>query len=263
MGSTKWGKAAHTGASAAYPGDDEDMSLLFYVDESRDRGMRGHLLFAGLLADGEQVASAETDLDEIAEDAWYDGMARWGTELHAAEIFNGAKSWQKGTIQQRIDLLDKALSVIGRYDIEVIARGVNIARFRKNYPGQDPYRWEFSNLLERLNERLRARQERGLVISDEQAQYREGIQRDVAHSKEYGTGGYRSQTLDRIVDTAHFVDSRLSRMIQLADMAAFVLRRRATIRIEHDSRLEAVMLRLSTLVRDAVPQPAGQYFTIR
>lgn len=239
------------------------MTLLFYVDESRDRGSKGHLLFAGLLADGDQVAGAERDLDEVAEQAWDDGMARWGSELHAAEIFAGSRAWQKGTIEQRVKLLDDTLSVIGKHGIEVIARGANLTRFAMKYQGADPYRWEFSNLLERLNERVGARGERALVISDQQAQYREGIQRDVAHSKQFSTGGYRAQKLDRILDTAHFVDSKLSRMIQLADMAAFILRRRATIPTENDPRLEAVMARLFALVYDAVPQPSGQYHTIR
>lgn len=238
------------------------MTLLFYVDESRDRGPKGHLLFAGLLADGDQVAAVESELKTIAENAWDDGLARWGTELHAAEIFGGVRAWHKGTIDQRIDLLDDVLSVLVNKDIEVIARGANLTRFKKNYAG-DPYRWEFSNLLERLNERLRARNERGLVISDEQSQHREGIQRDVANSKELGTGGYRSQKLERILDTAHFVDSKLSRMIQLADMSAFILRRRATFSTERDPRLEQVMARLSKRVTDALPSPTGQYYTIR
>jgi hypothetical protein len=52
-------------------------------------------------------------------------------------------------------------------------------------------------------------------------------------------------------------------MIQLADMAAFMLRRRATRRTEGDVRLEVVMERLSLLVYDAIPAPQGQFHTIR
>jgi hypothetical protein len=101
---------------------------LFYVDESRDRGKTGHH-YVGLLADGDAVARAEASLESIADQAWDDGLARWGTELHAAEIFNGTKAWQRGSIQQRIDLLEAILSVIGNAGIEVIARGANMQRF--------------------------------------------------------------------------------------------------------------------------------------
>jgi hypothetical protein len=236
---------------------------LFYVDESRDRGTTGHHYFVGLLAEAEAVARAEAELEVIAEQAWDDEMARWGAELHAAEIFNGSKAWEHGSIQQRIDLLEATLTVIGNAGIEVIARGANMKRFAERYPGVEPYRWEFSNLLERLNERLRRVGDYGLVISDQQTEHREAIQHDVARSKQYGTGGYRSQKLERILDTAHFVDSKLSRMIQLADMAAFVLRRRASHETEGDARLEVVMERLARLVYDAIPEPKGQFHTIR
>ncbi len=114
-----------------------------------------------------------------------------------------------------------------------------------------------------MNERLRTLGDYGLVISDQQTEHREGIQRDVANSKQYATGGYRSQKLERILDTAHFADSKLSRMIQLADMAAFTLRRRATLRTEGDARLQAVMERVSRLVYDVIPAPQGQFHTIR
>ncbi len=111
------------------------MLRLFYVDESRDRGKRGHHhYFVGLLADGDAVARAEAALENLAEQAWDDGLARWGTELHTAEIFNGTKAWQRGSIQQRIDLLEATLSVIGDEAIEVIARGASMQRFAKTTP---------------------------------------------------------------------------------------------------------------------------------
>jgi len=236
---------------------------LFYVDESRDRGQRGHHYFVVLRADGDTVARAEATLEKTAEQAWDDGLARFGTELHAAEISNGPRAWQRGSIQERIDLLGATLSVIGDEGVEVIARGANMQRFATRYPGADPYRWEFSKLLERLNERLRTLGDYGLVISDQQTEHREGIQRDVANSKQFGTGGYRSQKLDRILDTAHFVDSKLSRMIRLADIAAFILRRRASHRTEGDARLELVIKQLSRLVYDAIPAPQSKFHTIR
>jgi hypothetical protein len=52
-------------------------------------------------------------------------------------------------------------------------------------------------------------------------------------------------------------------MIQLADMAAFIPRRRASHRTEGDARLETVMERLSRLVYDAIPAPQGQFHTTR
>jgi hypothetical protein len=239
------------------------MLRLFYVDESRDRAPVGHHFAVGLLADGISVALVETALDNLMAAAFELGICHYDAEIHAFEIFHGSGSWQAGSIQQRIELLDSLTSVIVESGVEVIARGVNLAEFGRKYPGMDPHVWAFSNLLERLNERLLPASSHALVISDQQSEHRAAIQSDVASSKRHGTDGYRRQKFSTILDTAHFVDSKLSRMVQLADLAAFVLRRRASIPSETDRRLEALMARLHDRVFSAVPEPKGQYHTIR
>jgi hypothetical protein len=125
----------------------------------------------------------------------------------------------------------------------------------------DPYTRAFSKLRERLNERLIARDDYGLVTADEQSEHQETLQRQLAHEKEYGTGGYRGQVLERVLDTAHFVDPRLSRLTQLADLVSFVLRRRAGRLHEYDARMEAVMQRRAGPIYAAVPEPQGLYHT--
>jgi hypothetical protein len=102
-----------------------------------------------------------------------------------------------------------------------------------------------------------------VVIADQQHQHRERVQRDVIDCRIHGTSGYRSQKLDRILDTAHFVDSELSRMIQLADMVAFIARRRLSVPTETDSRAEIAMSNLDAKIRAAVPDPKAKYLTIR
>lgn len=71
------------------------------------------------------------------------------------------------------------------------------------------------------------------------------------------TGGYRRQVLDRVLDAAHLVDSQLSAMTQLADMAAFVHRRRLYIPKENDQRAEAVMSEFHDLVMSGYHTPWG------
>lgn len=237
------------------------MVLLFHVDESADKG---HHFHAGLLSDGLGLTGVESDLAEVVERAFDDGMCAWQAEVHGVPIFHQTGDWSKCSIPRAIAVFDELLSLLNKHSVEVIARGTDVPRFHAKYgPNADPYVWNFSNLLERLNERLAARGEHGLVIADEQSQYKEALQRDLANAHQYGTGGYRSSHLRRILDTAHFVDSRLSPMTQLVDVVTFVLRRRATRTTEHDARLEVVMSRWFDLVMDAVPDPKGQFHTIR
>jgi len=234
--------------------------LTFHVDESRDDIHHFHV---GLLSDGPGLAGVESALRELVEEAWDRGACRYSAELHAYDIFNFEGDWTKSNAQHSIWVFDEALTLLTQHNVEVIARGAHLPTFRNRYgKAADPFPWNFSNLLERLNERLRARDEYGIVIADEQSEYRDALQRDLENARRYGTGGYRSQTLTRVLDTAHFVDSRLSRMTQLTDMVAYILRRRNGQR-EGDERVENSMRRWFELVYASIPQPNGQYYTIR
>jgi hypothetical protein len=52
-------------------------------------------------------------------------------------------------------------------------------------------------------------------------------------------------------------------MVQLADLAAYILRRRTSIQHESDARGEAAMQRLYDAVVAAIPEPSGRYLTVR
>jgi len=66
--------------------------------------------------------------------------------------------------------------------------------------------------------------EYALVIADEvdaQAKHRA----DLSTYREVGTLGYRHRKLTRIMDTLHFAPSNASRLVQAADVIAFLYRR--------------------------------------
>lgn len=50
------------------------------------------------------------------------------------------------------------------------------------------------------------------------------------YGRRVGTTGYRTQLLDRVVDTVHFVNSAPCPMVQLADVVTYVKRRAAAPR---------------------------------
>lgn len=237
------------------------VTLLFYVDESHDALFHYH---GGVLVTGEAARAMERDLDAIVDRAHSNDACDWRAELHGVKLFHMTGEWAKATPDQAVAIYTECLDLLSKHGAEVIARGTDLVKFAKTYGSKDPYDWQFSNVLERVNERLRARQEHGLVIADQQHEYREILQVDLANAKQYGTGGYRSSKLERIVDTAHFVDSKRSRLVQLADLVTFLLRRRASTGWkESDSRAEAAVSTLLTSIYDAVPEPTGQYHTIR
>jgi len=83
------------------------------------------------------------------------------------------------------------------------------------------------HLLERVDECVTSLGDYALVIADEvdgQAKHRA----DLSSYREVGTTGYRHRKLTRIVDTLHFAPSHASRLVQAADVIAFLYRRAFT-----------------------------------
>lgn len=81
-----------------------------------------------------------------------------------------------------------------------------------------------AHLLERLDERAEHQDQLVLVIADEvdeAAAYR----RDLWRFQRFATAGYKPRQLKRIVDTIHFAPSKASRLVQSADLVAYLYRR--------------------------------------
>jgi hypothetical protein len=197
--------------------------LLAYVDESFSEDW---YYMAALLCEGAGVQAITADLDAVVGKA----VAAYGVpdnaELHGYELFQG-KGWWTGTPPRaRINVYGQAFKAVASHGQAVIRRGVKTARLKDRY-GDDaaqPHSVVLRHLLERINEYARARGEQVLVIADEvgeQSRHRS----DLDLYRQRGTGGYRAQKLDRIIDTLHFAPSNASRMIQAIDLITFLYRR--------------------------------------
>ncbi|UDY34032.1 DUF3800 domain-containing protein [Dermatobacter hominis] len=238
------------------------MALLFHIDESIESN-RFHV-HLGLLADGPGVAGATTRLETLADQVrQQQALVPYPLEFHGYEMLQRVGAWSWFSYAEIFGFYEEALRALQLFDIEVIIRAADLdAVSRRRGASFDVYEPMFSNLLERLNERCRNRCEHGLVVADEQQQYGPVLQKLLYRWQRTGTGGYRAQVLDRVLDAAHFVDSKLSRMIQLADLAAYVERRRRATPHESHSQAEAAMARFHQMVTAAVPSPQGQYRTL-
>ncbi|MGH3544955.1 MAG: DUF3800 domain-containing protein [Mycobacteriales bacterium] len=106
------------------------------------------------------------------------------------------------------------------------------------------------HLLERVDECVTSLGDYTLVIADEvdgQARHRA----DLSSYREVGTAGYRHRKLARIVDTLHFAPSRASRLVQAADVIAFLYRRVFTHR-EADERSRKAKIAMWNRLRPRV-----------
>lgn len=196
--------------------------LLTYVDESYTDNW---FTMAALLVDGPAAAALTEALDQVATAASTAYGLRAGVELHGHEIFHAKGEWKNVPPRARIGVFDDVIEAVAGQDVRVIARAMDVVGQRARYNRPDPaHKVVLQHLLERVDEYVTSIGEYALVIADEvegEAKHRA----DLSSYREVGTVGYRQRKLTRIVDTLHFAPSHASRLVQAADVIAFLYRR--------------------------------------
>lgn len=206
--------------------------LLTYVDESYTQDW---YFIAGLAVHHDAVRSLETELNDVIRNAHKKYGVGERAELHGHPLFHGQEEWTGVMPRQRIGVYNDAFQAIADHDVQIFLRGLDVARQKKRYVRCDPpHDVCLQHLLERVNGYAKATDQAALVIADELHEH-DRHRRNLLDFKDYGTPGYLSSTLPRIVDTIHFAPSHHSRLLQAADLVAFLHRRRKT-HIESDAR---------------------------
>jgi len=209
--------------------------LLAYVDESYTKT---HYWIVALLCPEGMAIPLTKLLDDVVDRAAasYPGVSTTA-ELHGHALFHGRDDWRSvaALARARIGIYNDAFDAIASTDVRVIIRGVDIARLKVRYAYPDhPHSVVLAHLLERIDETAEEQNELALVIADEVDQADEH-RRNLWRFQRFSTTGYRSRQLERIVDTMHFAPSRASRLVQAADLIAY-LHQRIESGVEKDER---------------------------
>jgi hypothetical protein len=204
--------------------------LLAYVDESYDQQM---YWIAGLVVPDVVARPLTEDLDKVvhAAAATYAGVVATA-ELHGHALFHGKDDWVplSAMARARIGIYRQVFDAIAAHDVRIFIRGVHVRQLKERYRSPDhPHAVVLQHLLERIDEHAASPSvnEFALVIADEvddAATYR----RDLWHFQRHRTPGWRSRQITQIVDTMHFVPSHASRLVQAADLIAYLYRRIAS-----------------------------------
>lgn len=235
-------------------GCDSHDVYFFYVDESGNTGANLddpqqpiHWLL-GLGVTPVALQRAEADLLGIAVRYLRDRAYAPEFEFHGADIYQGELDFASFVPAERIRLYGEILSVIPRHGMSLFCRGIHKVRHRdraksKGYTPDHPQLLGFMYLTEALDEWLNERQpkpdlrgsvgdpELGLVVADEHRELDRTIVEKFSWWRRAGTEhGYRTREIRYLVDTVHYVPSRDSWMIQLADCAAYLLSRLERVR---------------------------------
>lgn len=220
---------------------------LAYVDESFNR--REHWVVAVLIQD-QLVNETQRAIGDVVAGFGLDE----DTELHGYELFHGKGAFDgfRRQPRARTAMYANALRVLHECDARIVLRGVDKQRLASRYRGaRHPHLVTMGHLLERVDEQAEHLDDLALVVADEHHETQGELLRELRTYQQRATWGYRSRQLRRIVDTIHFVRSDTNRLVQAADLVAFLTLRLATHR-ETDERAAAANLDLWSIIQPLV-----------
>ena len=203
---------------------------LLYLDDSGSANNRreDYLVLGGVSVFEAQANWITRELDSLAETIYPEDPH--SVEFHASEIFGRRKTpWRGMTPEEAQGVIKAVLDVLRKsYDS---ARAFACAIHKNSYPDRDLMALAFEDLCSRFDRylsRLRGTgdRQRGLLILDESA-HKTTLQQ---MARNFRTLGTQWGVVRNLADTPLFIDSRASRVVQLADHVAYAVFRRYNAR---------------------------------
>lgn len=206
---------------------------LFYLDDSgsAENPSEDYLVLGGISVFEPQVHYMIQRLDELAEGIMPSKPHE--VEFHASEIFSRRiEPWSRMTRDEATGVIKAVLKILAEsYDS---AKAFACAIHKKSFVGTDPMQLAFEDLCSRFDrylESIRSEgdRQRGMIIFDKSI-HETTLQ---SLSREFRIKGTKWGRIRNIADVPFFVDSRASRVIQLADHVSYAVYRRYQ---QHDAQ---------------------------
>lgn len=199
---------------------------LLYLDDAGSPGNAAeeYFVLGGICVFEAQVEWFSREIDRLAVP--YNATAPEDVEFHASTIFSRREQpWKGLSVDEARGALKSVLNVVSSSYASTRLFACAIAK--RDYPGRDPVEMAFEDLCKRFDLFLSRRKaagepQRGMIILDKTT--RETSLQKL--SREFRKVGTQWGVLKNIADTPFFVDSRASRLVQIADHVAYAVFRR-------------------------------------
>jgi hypothetical protein len=197
---------------------------LLYLDHSGapEDATQKHFVLASISVFERQTFWISTELDKIA--ARFNPSDPASVELHASPMHGGRGEWRRFPVPDRVQAICDALSVVPQSHPSNILFGVGIKKPQVNPEIAVEAAFEqtcitFDKYLWRMH--LRGDTQRGMIVFDKAA-YETDIQ---ALATGFRSIGHSWGVVRNLSEVPVFLDSKASRLLQLADLVSFALYR--------------------------------------
>ncbi len=201
---------------------------LLYLDDSGSipNPTEEYFVLGGVCVPERSLSWLSSQLDEIASQITPSDPSQ--VEFHASEIFSGRNPpWnQYKKKEERIELIQRILNSLKNANSDIVTFACAI--HKNSYQNFDPMKIAFEDLCSRFDMYLNRRyhetnvSHKGIVIFDKSV-YETSLQQLSMEFRQIGT---RWREVRNIREVPFFVESKASRLIQLADHVAYSVFRR-------------------------------------
>jgi hypothetical protein len=196
---------------------------LIYFDESKNDDRYPHYHMGAICIDEGHLADIEHRVAVIAEKAFGSSEPTRGSELHAAEIWQGSKHFKpwRADFPKRLALLADFIDILSLAQVDLVDIQINCNRLQGAHA---PEEFAFMFLCERANGLVKRTKTLGLLIGDRENDHvADHLSTTLSAYRKRGTDFAFGTDIDSLVDCAHFTHSHLSRLLQLADAYTWLL----------------------------------------
>ena len=183
-----------------------------------------HFVLGGFCIHGHKIYWLKKYLDDLAKEILPENPE--ALEFHASEIHSGKGIWKTISKPNRQEIIRKVLGALEREKSNTAAFACAV--YKPDHPTKHPVEYAFEDLCSRfemfLNRTFHQENQRvkGIIILDKSI-YENILQKLAISFQQFGT---RWRTLTNLVEVPMFIDSKSSRLIQLADHVAYAVFRR-------------------------------------
>lgn len=170
-----------------------------------------------------------------------------GFEFHGSELWDGRGAWADVAIPIRVAAYEELISLLTEFDIVIAHASIHKERLRAKYEGRadkNAYLLAMQFLLEKVNQNIPGLK---IIVADENKEQQLKAIKLVSDLQDWGTGEVPGRPLPSIIDSLHFVSSKSSPGVQIADAVAFIHQRRSN-KWDRDPRSIALMERLFDVI---------------
>ncbi|HET7463202.1 MAG TPA: DUF3800 domain-containing protein [Longimicrobium sp.] len=207
---------------------------LVFTDGSGNTGMQldhptstsYHLV--ALAVHGSRARALEDDATNVLARYFGDQCRCPGFECKGSDLYRGQGPCATMRPADRVALYGELLGLLQEHGASLMWVCIDKPRLARRYATpMHPHKLAFIFLVEQIEKFLRQRRDYGLIVSDEEKEMENQVIEDLSRYKEIGTSfGFDPVELTRVVDNVHWVRSHNSRLMQLADLCAYLCQRR-------------------------------------